>query len=338
MDNYRFLDLPPDSVIFGKSAVMSELHRRLDRLSNTSLPILLHGESGAGKALLSRYIHNQSTGSVGPYVRVSCNDSAGALPGSNPFSSALNEDPELSTFLTSGSQIHTTLFFDEVSDLPAQTQLKVLHSLHEAEIVENPDRQTRRVKQRIISSTTRNLRQEANAGRFRQELFYRLAVVTLEIPPLRNRLDDLLIIGTYLRQHYSRKFGLPDKPFPKRLIERMHYYRWPGNIREFEGFVCRYVILGSDDRVFRGLNSGNDISPAHNMIRPGDLLLKEVAKRTLAEVEREMIVNALSLHNSNLKKAANSLGISYRTLINKMDQVGLPRVHHATRSAGNPES
>jgi two-component system response regulator AtoC len=157
-------------------------------------------------------------------------------------------------------------------------------------------------------------------------------VVTLEVPPLRNRLDDLLIIGNYLRCHYSDKFALPDKPFPKRLVERMHYYAWPGNIREFEGFICRYVILGSDDRVLRGLNSNNDGGPANGMLRPGDVLLKEVAKRTLAEVEREMIVKALDLHDSNLKKAANTLGISYRTLINKMDQAGLPRVHHSTKS------
>ncbi|HEY5174444.1 MAG TPA: sigma 54-interacting transcriptional regulator, partial [Terriglobales bacterium] len=231
-----------------------------------------------------------------------------------------------------------TLFLDEVGELSPQLQLKLLHLLHEGEPDESDGQPTPGARPRIVCATTRNLRREANEGRFRQELFYRLAVVTLEVPALRNRLDDLLIIANYLRRYYSDRFGLPDGPFPKRLVERMHYYEWPGNIREFESFICRYLILGSDDRVLRGLGSNNDSAPAYGMIRPGDALLKEVTRRTLAEVERGMIVKALDLHQSNLKKAANTLGISYRTLINKMDQAGLPRVHHSTKSSEDLES
>ena len=326
MDNYRFTDLPPDSVIFGKSPVMLELHGRLKRICSTNLPILLHGESGVGKGLVSRFIHNHATGIVGPYLKVDCVGTSGSLPEfhlSAFASTSLGVQP-------GGSTPPRTVFLDEVGELSIRLQLQLLHSLHEGELGDcQADPWT---QPRIICATTRNLRQEANEGRFRHDLFYRLAVVTLEIPPLRNRLDDLLIIGDYLRCYYSDKFGLPDQPFPKRLVDRMHYYAWPGNVREFESFVCRYVILGSDDRVLRGLNANNDGAPAYGMIRPGDVLLKEVAKRTLAEVERGMIVKALDLHHSNLKQAANTLGISYRTLINKMDQAGLPRVHRATKS------
>jgi DNA-binding NtrC family response regulator len=236
----------------------------------------------------------------------------------------------------SGVESVGTLFLDEVGDLPPQFQLKLLQLLHDAELLAGGQNGSGS-SPRIICATTRNLRQEAREGKFRQELFYRLAVVTLEVPPLRNRLDDLLIIAKHLRAYYSEKFGLPDKPFPKRLVERMHYYEWPGNVREFESFICRYVILGSDDRVLRDLGSNNDASSAFGMIRPGDSLLKEVTRRTLAKVEREMIVKALDLHNSNLKKAANALGISYRTLINKMDQVGLPRAHHSSKVGDNLE-
>jgi two-component system response regulator AtoC len=328
MDNYRFTDLPPDSVIFGKSPVMLELHGRLERICTTNLPILLHGESGVGKGLISRLIHNHATGIVGPYLKVDCLSDFGSLPEFHPSafaSGGLGVQQE-------GSTPPRTVFLDEVGELSTQLQLKLMHSLHEGELNSGDCQADPWTKPRIICATTRNLRQEANEGRFRHDLFYRLAVVTLEVPPLRNRLDDLLIIGNYLRRYYSDKFQLPDKPFPKRLVERMHYYAWPGNIREFESFICRYVILGSDDRVLRGLNSNNDGVPAYGMIRPGDVLLKEVAKRTLAEVEREMIVKALDVHDSNLKKAANMLGISYRTLINKMDQAGLPRVHHSTKS------
>lgn len=340
MDNYRFTDLPPDSVLFGRSTVMSELRGRLVRICSTNLPILLHGESGVGKALLSRFIHNHAIGIVGFYTRVDCANSSGTLLESDPFPFVVNEHPYTSTIEPGSPEPAPvgTLFLDEVGELSPQLQLKLLHSLHEGEPTAGDSRPNLGTKARIICATTRNLRQEANEGRFRQELFYRLAVVTLEVPPLRNRLDDLLIIANYLRLYYSEKFGLPGKPFPKRLVERMHYYEWPGNIREFESFICRYVILGSDDRVLRGLSSNNDGVPAYGMIRPGDALLKEVTRRTLAEVEREMIVTALDFHHSNLKKAANTLGISYRTLINKMDQAGLPRVHHSTKSGEDLES
>jgi two-component system, NtrC family, response regulator AtoC len=340
MDNYRFTDLPPDSVIFGKSAVMFELHGRLKRLCSTNLPILLHGESGAGKALLSRFIHNHASGVVSAYLRVDCASSSRTWPGPDPFASVIGNYRNTSIVGTESSESGPTgtLFLNEVGELSPLLQLKLLHLLQEEEPHEGDGQASTATKPRIVCATTRNLRQEANKGRFRQELFYRLAVVTLEVPPLRNRLDDLLVIANYLRLYYAEKFGLLDNPFPKRLVERMYYYEWPGNIREFESFVCRYVILGSDDRVLLKLSSNNDRAPAYGMIRPGDALLKEVTRRTLAEVEREMIVKALDLHNSNLKKAANSLGISYRTLINKMDQAGLPRVHHATKSGEDLES
>lgn len=325
-------------MIFGKSTVMIELHGRLRRLCSTNLPILLHGESGVGKTLLSRFIHNHATGVVGPYVRVDCTSTSGGMPEPDPFACVLGRY-RTGTMEPEGSRSPIgTLFLNEVGELSPLLQLKLLHLLDAGEPHEGDGQAGRVTKPRIICATTRNLRQEANEGRFRQELFYRLAVVTLEVPPLRNRLDDLLVIANYLRCYYTEKFGLPDKPFPKRLVERLHYYEWPGNIREFESFICRYVILGCDDRVLLRLSSNNDRAPVYGMIRPGDALLKEVTRRTLAEVEREMIVKALDVNNSNLKKAANSLGISYRTLINKMDQAGLPRVHHATKSGEDMES
>ena len=252
---------------------MSELHGRLKRICSTNLPILLHGESGVGKGLLSKFIHNHAIGIIGPYMRVDCAGSSGMELDHDLFPPVLSESPSMDTDQAEKSGIGSvgTLFLDEVGDLPPQFQLRLLQLLHEAESW-GGGQNCPSIRPRIICATTRNLRQEAREGKFRQELFYRLAVVTLEVPPLRNRLDDLLIIAKYLRSYYSEKFGLPDKPFPKRLVERMHYYEWPGNIREFESFICRYVILGSDDRVLRDLSSNNDASSAFGMIRPGDTL------------------------------------------------------------------
>ncbi len=184
----------------------------------------------------------------------------------------------------------------------------------------------------LIGATARNLRQEVNENRFRRDLFYQLAVVTLDVPPLRKRPDDLLIIANYLRQRYSGSFRLPDRPFPDKLIERMHHHGWPGNIRELENFVCRYVVLGPGDTVLRELNGTTENAVVPGMITPGETLLREATKRTVADVEREMIVKALGVHNGSLKRAAHTLGISYRTLINKMDQAGLPRRRNARKS------
>ncbi len=317
---------------------MSGLYGRLKRICSTNLPVLLHGEGGVGKRLLSKFIHNHAIGIIGPYMRVDCAGSSGMELDRDLFLPVLSEPPSMDTEQAETSEVDSvgTLFLDEVGDLSPQCQLKLVHLLHKAELL-GGGQNSPGVSPRVICATTHNLRQEAREGKFRQELFYRLAVVALEVPPLKNRLDDLLIIGKYLRAYYSEKFGLPDKPFSKRLVERMHYYEWPGNIREFESFICRYVILGSDDRVLRDLSSNNDASSALGMIRPGDTLLKEVTRRTLAKVEREMIVKALDLHDSNLKKAANTLGISYRALINKMDQAGLPRAHHSGKTGNNLE-
>jgi len=338
--NERFIDLPPDSVIFGTSATMLDLQEKLQRTSGTNLPILLQGESGVGKGLLSKFIHNQSNRIVGPYVRVNCASPLDTSLESEPFislegahevtDSIVPESPESSSI--------GTLYLDEVAELPSELQLKLLDFLYNTPPRGGDNQGDRRTKARIICATTRNLRQEVNEGRFRRELFYRLAVITLEVPPLRHRLYDLLIIANYLRMHYSGKFGLPDKPFPDRLVERMHYYEWPGNIRELDSFVCRYVILGSEERMLRDLSSHNDSTAVYDMISPGNALLKQVTRRTLAELEREMIVKALDLHNGNLKKAAQSLGISYRTLMNKMDQAGLPRTRHSTKSGGDAPS
>jgi len=331
VDNNRLTDLPPDYVIFGKSVLMLELEAKMKRVLGTNLPILLRGESGTGKGVLSKFIHNHSANIVGPYVRVNCARVSGTLvevsPEDKPNGGVFPEQPDFSSI--------GTLFLDEVGELSPKGQSYLFHSLPERQDFGDTHQPTRGAKARIIGSTARNLRQEVNEKKFRRDLFYRLAVVTLEVPALRNRLDDLLIIANYLRQHYSERFGFPDRPFPDELIARMHYHGWPGNIRELENFVCRYVILEPDERVFREMTFDGESAAAPGMITPGETLLKDITKRTLATVEREMIVKALELHNGSLKRAARALGISYRTLMNKMDQAGLPRTRHPIKPPGD---
>jgi two-component system, NtrC family, response regulator AtoC len=327
-DSNRLTDLPPDSVIFGKSLFMLDLEAKMKRILVTNLPILLQGESGTGKGVLSKFIHNHSEGIIGPYVRVNCARFSGTLvemsAEDKPDDGVLPVQPDISSI--------GTLFLDEVGELSSGSQLHLSHSLPERQGDGYTDQPNRVVRARIISSTARNLRQEVIEKKFRRDLFYQLAVVTLEMPPLRHRLDDLLTIANYLRQHHSANFGFPDRPFPDKLIARMYHYGWPGNIRELENFVCRYIILGSDERVLRDLNFNGEAASAPTIITPGGALLRDETKRALASVEREMIVKALELHDGSLKRAAHTLGISYRTLMNKMDQAGLPRTRHHVKS------
>lgn len=333
-ENNRLTDLPPDSVIFGKSLLMFELEAKMKRLLGTKLPILLQGESGTGKGVLSRFIHNHSESIEGPYVRVNCGGLSSTLvevtAKGKPTDSGFVAEPDISPF--------GTLFLDEVGELSFKGQLRLLHFLPERQDSEYTNQPGRGARTRIISSTTRNLRREVNEKRFRRDLFYRLAAVTLEVPPLRNRMDDLLGIANYLRDHYSKDFGFPDRSFPDQLIERMRSYGWPGNIRELENFVCRYIVLGPDERVLRELNFNGESATAPGILTSSETRLREVTKRTLANVEREMMVRALELHNGSLKQAARMLGISYRTLMNKMDQAGLPRTRHHIKSRRDRES
>lgn len=335
MDSDQLPDLPPSSVMFGTSCL--ELEGKIRRVLGTNLPVLLQGESGTGKSTLSRFIHANSKGVAGEYVRVNCAADSGTFLGSCLSTLVGNgSKPNVST-LPAGSDSIGTLFLEDVAELSPKSQSRLFHSLPDEHAygIDNPLNPW--TTTRIVSSTSRNLRHEVNEGRFRRDLFYRLAVVTFEVPPLRNRMDDLLMIADHLREQYSQHLGLPSRPFPDNLVERMRCHDWPGNIHELDNFVCRYVILGAEGPGLSTLSPENETAATPGTGSPGDSLLKDVTRRTLENVEREMILRALTQHNGNLKHAAHSLGISYRTLLNKMDHIGLPRARHATRSHEDPK-
>jgi DNA-binding NtrC family response regulator len=321
-------NIPPDSVILGKSAAMSQLERRLARVLAANLPILLEGESGAGKNTFSKFIYKHSRVNGGRYVRVDC-ACWGELIGFESGAMEMTDVEEYSRPNHKGVGVGM-LFLDEVNELSAKAQLHLLRLLRSTE--DHDNKTTHQLaKARIVSASSRKLRHLVLERTFRRDLFHRIAVVPLEIPPLRDRADDLLPIASYLLARHAEVLGIPARPFPKKLIERMHYYAWPGNIRELENFICRYVILGPDKQVVSMLG-GQGESLQNNELDPGDDPLHEITKRTVADVERRMMARALSLHDGNLRRAAETLGISYRTLINKMDQAGLPRPRHSPRT------
>lgn len=235
-------DLPPDGVLFGPSEFMQELRRRLARISVTTVSVLLQGEVGVGKAVMSRFIHNHSVGVSGPYVCIHCGALSAPSAREDPFA-CLKHD---FAGEQEGAVTHRvgTLFLDDVSELKPQLQQKLWYALSDFDQNTRSDQQDGYGRTRIISASTRDLLREVRQGRFRRELFHRLAVVTIDVPPLRKRPPDLLVIAEYLRLRFTSQMGAEDNPFPRDLLERMLAHNWPGNIQELENFVCQYVVLG----------------------------------------------------------------------------------------------
>lgn len=237
----------PDSVLFGASDVMQELKGKLLRVCRTTVPVLLQGEVGVGKGTLSRFIHSHSAGALGPYVRITC----AALCGSSPMMGLLLHLQGVESEVQIDSDDARplaglgTLFLEQVNELAPWLQQELARTLAESD--ERAARDGHRVyeKVRIVCSSTRNLRREVKLGHFRRDLFHRLAVVTIDVPPLRQHLEDLPAIAEYLRLRQSAQLAANDPPFPPDLLARMVTYQWPGNIRELDNLVCRYVVLGS---------------------------------------------------------------------------------------------
>jgi DNA-binding NtrC family response regulator len=242
----------PDSVLFGISQVMQELRSRLSRICATTVSVLLQGEVGVGKGVLSRFIHSHSTGVVGPYVRVNCAALSCESADKNPFATSTDGEGTALARVPWGFPMSNigTLFLDQVHELTPQVQQQLSNSFAECDESSSRDQGNDHSNVRIMCASTRNLRHEVERGRFRRDLFHRLAVVTIDVPPLRNRLEDLPCITEYLRARYSAQFGIADALFPSDLLARMLSYQWPGNIHELESFVCRCVVLGSDHAAF----------------------------------------------------------------------------------------
>ena len=240
--------LPPDPVLFGKSEVMRDIQLKLARVCTMSVPVLLEGEVGVGKGVLSRYIHCHSPWVHGPYVRVNCAAMVEptacldlfAVPKAGCIGPVSDESGGISP------SAWGTVYLNEICELRPRLQRQLSHVLAETESYSGREPRQELDRKRIICSSTRNLRRELKLGHFLRELFDRLVVVTIDIPPLRSRMKDLPEITAYLRHLYATQLGVADKPFSPDLLARVQNYRWPGNIRELESFVCRCVLLGPD--------------------------------------------------------------------------------------------
>ena len=318
--------VPPENIVFGATERMQSLQRKLRVVAQANVPVLITGENGTGKEILARMIFQQSPWSDGPFVKVNCPAIPGTLLESElfgyergAFTGAMGAKPGRVEMAHRG-----TLFLDEIGEMELGIQAKLLQLLQDGQFCRIGAQQETKVDVRVICATNRDLIGEIAAGRFRQDLFYRINVVQIQVPPLRHRVQDIPVLANYFLAHYGEKFSVQPKPVPGELMGMLQRYSWPGNIRQLENLMKRFVILGNEEAIASELVSratGSCFDPVIPI--DGKISLKKATRDAMRELERRIILKVLQTHNWNRKKAAKAMSISYRALLYKIQEAGL---------------
>lgn len=315
------------SGILAQSASMIEIFEVIGRLSKFSTTVLVTGESGTGKELIARAIHEHSPRKNKPFIAINC----GAIPEhlmeselfghrKGAFTDAARDKKGLFEEANNG-----TLFLDEIGELPLAMQVKLLRSLQEQQIRRVGDEQPININVRVIAATLRDLEDDIKKGRFRDDLFYRLNVVSIHVPPLRERREDIPVLAQAFVERQSMKFGIKPKSLSDATMQRLIAYGWRGNVRELENCIERAVVLSDSQEI------GPDVLPEHireaiaheeeaNEIENEDnLSIKERTKN----LEISLILKALRKTKGNRTRAAKILEISHRALLYKIKEYNL---------------
>ena len=319
--------LPPDSVLFGQTSAMRDVKQKLERVAGANISVLVSGESGTGKDIIARLLHLYSPWANGPFVKVNCPAIPGTLLESElfgyekgAFTGAYGAKPGRVEMAHRG-----TLFLDEISELDAMLQAKLLQLLQDGQFSRIGAQEDKKVEVRVVCATNRDLRHEIDHGNFRHDLFYRIAAMTIHLPPLRERAVDLPVICEYLLKYYNDKLNGRAPMLRPALLGKMQRYSWPGNIRQLENLIKRYVVMGVDDVILSELLQPHDHDGFGEFTFEGPVSLKKLTRQTVRKVEAKIILSALHANNWNRKKAARSLDISYRALLYKLKEVGIPQ-------------
>ena len=307
-------------------------------MPGANISILITGESGTGKDIIARLLHLYSPWSGGPFVKVNCP----AIPGSlleselfgyekGAFTGAIGNKPGRVEMAHRG-----TLFLDEISELDPSLQAKLLQLLQDGQFSRIGSQEDKKVEVRVVSATNRDLHQEIDVGNFRHDLFYRVAAMVIHVPALRERAVDIPLICEYLLQYYNDKLNGRAPMLRPALLAKMQRYSWPGNIRQLENLIKRYVVMGTDDVIVSELVENSDRDTIPDFTFDGPVSLKKLTRQTVRKIEARIILGALHANNWNRKKAARALDISYRALLYKLKEVGIPQ-RRAVTPALRPE-
>ena len=308
--------------IIGNSKVLLAVLDMASRVAQRDSTVLLRGETGTGKELLARAIHQNSRRKDKPFVTINC----GAIPKDlleselfghvkGSFTGAMAQKPGKVEVANGG-----TLFLDEIGELPLELQVKLLRLIQQGEVEKVGSTAPITVDVRIVAATHRNLQSLIEDGAFREDLFYRLAVIPLELPPLRERAEDIPELVQSLFLKIKQKHGLPNLKLPPRLVPYFCGYRWPGNVRELENVIERLTVLAVGDEI--ALHDLPDFLRNEKPSPEGIQLILPEQGISLEAVEKELILKALQKFDWNQTKAAAFLDLSRRTLIYRMEKYG----------------
>jgi DNA-binding NtrC family response regulator len=299
-------------MVYG-STVMAELLEQVKKIARTDAPLLISGETGTGKELMAKFVHEHSPRATKPFRAVNC----GAIPENlieselfghekGAFTGATRRKAGLFEAVNTG-----TVFLDEVGELPLQLQVKLLRVLQESEVVRLGGSETLRVDVRVIAATNRDLAAEVKEGRFRQDLFFRLNVLTANLPPLREREQDILVLADHFVRRYCDQFGLPQKTLTAEARNALAAHHWPGNVRELENVVQKAVLLSSSTRIGATELSFEQMGATRSL------------KEARAEAEERIIRQTLGRTQGNISLTAKILRIDRKWLMKKMDELGV---------------
>lgn len=321
---YRNRPLLPEGVIFGASRAMQEVRKKLERVANTNIPLLICGEAGSGKETLARFVHSIYPGETAPFQRmipwgcerwqersslVQPNEDAGV-----PYLKAPPEEPTCVG----------TVFFHEVAELSVVLQRRLVQLLLEDQHFSLGGAEHSRGLFRVICTTKHDIEQEMRRGIFREDLFYSINVVSLNLPPLRERREDIPGLVRYFWGHYKRERGLDSSEPSSRFVDVLKQYDWPGNIRELARTIRRYVLLGTEKTIVDELRARACWPPGYQRVCRTGLSLKLLARQEVQDLERVIILRTLSATHWNRRLAARALNISYRSLLYKIKEAGVP--------------
>lgn len=320
---------------------MEEIRNTIEQVADTTATVLIRGESGTGKEVTARMVYAHSSRRDKPFVKINC----AAIPHELLESELFGYEP--GAFTGANRQRlgkfeqaqYGTIFLDEISEMHPSLQAKLLHVLQDGSFSRLGGKREIQVDVRVIAATNKQLEEAVMAGQFREDLFYRLNVITIQIPPLRERREEIPVLLTFFQQKYSEVYGKAPPAFSDGAVQRMMEYSWPGNIRELENLVKRYVIVGNEAQIVRELSSSRNYSVmsqaflAQNGNGKGEAQVQaarslaldgngpsllEIGRRAAVKAENEVIERVLLETKWNRRQAAKILKISYKAFLNKL--------------------
>src|SRR5690242_15769062 len=341
--------------VITRSAVMEPILKAIEKAAGSAIPVLIEGESGTGKELLARAIHGSGARAARPFVAVNC----GALPENLVESILFGHEKGAFTGATekhAGKFVEAdggTLFLDEVAELPLPAQVKLLRALQEGEVEPVGGRKPVKVDVRIVSATHRDLIADVKAGRFREDLFYRLHVFPVTVPPLRRRPEDIAPLTRHFLARFAAEEGKRVRAVSAEAMALLAGFRWPGNVRQLENAVFRAVVLAESEEIGAGefpqvaALVDTDAAPTQPVMPPQPVMLTDWPAeprkpapaalhltdpaghvRPLEEIEREVIRFAIAHHHGQMSEVARRLKIGRSTLYRKLESLGLEGESH----------